>query len=72
MPRSFLEHYNGGMDLREKIVEILNERSFEIDDGASKLNVVDATDFEQIAIDISEVLNRDYSIDVDALKPVEE
>jgi len=60
------------MDLREKIVEILNERSFEIDDGASKLNVVDATDFEQIAIDISEVLNRDYSIDVDALKPVEE
>ena len=53
-------------------MEILNERSFEIDDGASKLNVVDATDFEQIAIDISEVLNRDYSIDVDALKPVEE
>ncbi|NCN26165.1 hypothetical protein GW915_01195 [bacterium] len=56
------------MDFKEKIVEILNERSFEISDGASNLNVVDATDFERIALDISEILSRDYGIDPDEKK----
>jgi len=65
---SFFEPYNRGMDFKEKIVEILNERSFEISDGASNLNVVDATDFERIALDISEILSRDYGIDPDEKK----
>ena len=53
------------MDLKEKIVAILQERSFEIDDAASKLQVIDQTDFEQIALDIIEVLSRDYSFEAD-------
>ena len=68
MRESFFEPYNRGMDFKEKIVEILNERSFEISDGASNLNVVDATDFERIALDISEILSRDYGIDPDEKK----
>lgn len=53
------------MTFQEKIVTILQERSFEIRDGASKMNVVEATDFEQIALDIIEVLTRDYEFEVD-------
>lgn len=51
------------MTLKEKIVAILTERSFEMRDGASKMEVVEATDFEQIAMDIQEVLKNDYSFD---------
>ncbi len=53
------------MTLREKIVAILQERSFEIRDGGSKMEVVESTDFEQIALDIIEVLSKDYSIDAE-------
>ena len=51
------------MTLKEKIVAILTERSFEMRDGASKMEVVEATDFEQIAMDIQEVLKNDYGFD---------
>ena len=53
------------MSLQEQIVTILQERSFEIRDGASKMEVVEATDFEQIALDIIEVLSKDYKFEVD-------
>ena len=53
------------MNLKEQITAILQERSFEIRDGASKMEVVEATDFEQIALDIIEVLARDYGVEVD-------
>lgn len=53
------------MDLKEKIVAILQERSFEIRDGASKMDVVEATDFEQIALDIIDILARDYSFEAE-------
>ena len=48
------------MTFQEKIVAILTERSFEIRDGGSKMNVVESTDFEQIALDILEILSKDY------------
>lgn len=51
------------MTLKEKIVAILTERSFEMRDGASKMEVVEATDFEQIAMDILEVLKNDHGFD---------
>jgi hypothetical protein len=51
------------MTLKEQIVAILEERSFEIRDGASKMQVVDATDFEQIALDIVDLLSREYDFD---------
>jgi len=51
------------MDLKEKIVAILQERSFEIRDGGSKMDVVEETDFEQLALDIIELLSRDYSFE---------
>ena len=51
------------MTFKEKVTEILQERSFEIRDGASKMQVVEATDFEQIALDILEILATDYSFD---------
>jgi hypothetical protein len=51
------------MDLKEKIVAILQERSFEIRDAGSKMEVVEGTDFEQIALDIIELLSRDYSFE---------
>lgn len=51
------------MTLKEKIVAILTERSFEMRDGTSKMEVVEATDFEQIAMDIQEVLKNDYNFD---------
>jgi len=53
------------MTFKEKVAQILRERSFEIRDGASKMDVVDATDFEQIALDISELLLQEYSFDPD-------
>jgi hypothetical protein len=51
------------MTLREKIVAILSERSFEMRDGGSKMEVVEATDFDQLATDILEVLKNDYNFD---------
>ncbi len=51
------------MTLQEKIVAILQARSFEIRDGASKMEVVEATDFEQISLDILEMLLKDYSFE---------
>ena len=51
------------MTFKEKIVEILQERSFELRDGGSKMAVVEATDFEQIAMDIIEILNTDYNFE---------
>lgn len=51
------------MTLKEKIVAILTERSFEMRDGGSKMEVVEATDFDQIAMDIQEVLKIDYNFD---------
>jgi hypothetical protein len=53
------------MTLQEKIVAILQARSFEIRDGASKMEVVEATDFEQISLDILETLLKDYSFEPD-------
>ncbi len=53
------------MTFKEKVVEILQERSFEIRDGASKMEVVEATDFEQIALDIIEVLGKDHAIEIE-------
>lgn len=53
------------MTFKEKVVEILQERSFEIRDGASKMEVVEATDFEQIAMDIIEVLAKDHSVEIE-------
>ena len=51
------------MSLKEQIVGILQERSFEIRDGASKMEVVEATDFEQIAMDILELLAKDHNFE---------
>lgn len=51
------------MTLKEKIVAILGERSYEMKDGGSKTEVVEAADFEQIAMDIQEVLKNDYNFD---------
>jgi hypothetical protein len=53
------------MSFQQKVVEILQERSFEIHDGASKMDVVEASDFEQIALDIIEILNNEYNVDPD-------
>jgi hypothetical protein len=53
------------MSLKEQIVAILQERSFEIRDGGSKMEVVEATDFEQIALDLVELLSKEYSFEAD-------
>jgi hypothetical protein len=53
------------MTLQEKIVAILQERSFEIRDGASKMDVVEATDFEQIALDIMDLISKDYGFEIE-------
>jgi len=37
------------MTFRERVIEILTQRSSEIYDGATKLDVIDSADFEQIA-----------------------
>jgi ribose 5-phosphate isomerase RpiB len=57
--------FNSDMNLKEKIVAILQERSFEIRDAGSKMSVVEETDFEQIALDVIELLARDYSFEAD-------
>ena len=54
------------MTLKEKIVAILEERSFEVKDGASKMNCIEAADFEQVALDFVEILNRDFGVEIDA------
>jgi hypothetical protein len=51
------------MTIQEKIVAILSERSFEIRDGASKMEVVEATDFDQLALDILDMLAKDYGFE---------
>ncbi|MEO5668997.1 MAG: hypothetical protein ABIR96_13130 [Bdellovibrionota bacterium] len=51
------------MTFQEQVVAILQERSFEIRDGASKMEVIEATDFEQIAMDITELLSREYGLE---------
>ncbi|MBP7844997.1 MAG: hypothetical protein KA116_09280 [Proteobacteria bacterium] len=56
------------MSFQEKVVEILQERSFEIHDGASKMNVIEASDFEQIALDLVELLNVEYGVDPEELE----
>ncbi|HVJ64590.1 MAG TPA: hypothetical protein VM901_04990 [Bdellovibrionota bacterium] len=53
------------MTLKEKIEAVLQERSFEIRDGGSKMDVVDSNDFEQIAMDLIEILTRDYGLEVE-------
>lgn len=53
------------MDFKEKVVSILRERSFEIRDGATKMNVVEETDFEQVSFDIVDLLVKDYGFDPD-------
>ncbi len=55
------------MTFRDKVVAILTERSFEIRDGASKMEVVEATDFEQLAMDIQDLLKNDYNLDPDEI-----
>lgn len=44
---------------------MLQERSFEIRDGASKMDVVEANDYEQIALDIIDILTRDYGLEIE-------
>ena len=51
------------MTLKEKIVAILTERAYELKDGGTKTQVVEEADFDQIAMDIQEVLKNDYSFD---------
>jgi hypothetical protein len=51
------------MTLKEKVVAILIERSFEARDGTSKMEVVESVDFDQIALDILEVLKNDYNFE---------
>ncbi len=51
------------MSLKDQIVVILQERSFEIRDGASKMEVVEATDFEQIAMDILDLLAKEHGFE---------
>ena len=53
------------MTLKEKIESVLQERSFEIRDGASKMDVVEANDYEQIALDIIDILTRDYGLEIE-------
>lgn len=53
------------MTFKDKVVAILTERSFEIRDGASKMEAVEAADFEQIAMDIHELLKSDFNFDPD-------
>ena len=53
------------MTLKEQIVAVLQERSFAIRDGATKMEVVESTDFEQIAMDFIELLARDYGFEAE-------
>lgn len=56
------------MTFNEKVVQILTERSFELHDGASKLQAIESADFEQIAMDIIEMITRDYGIEIEESK----
>lgn len=51
------------MTLKEKLVAILSERSYEMRDGASKMDVIESSDFDQIALDILELLKIDYQFE---------
>jgi hypothetical protein len=53
------------MTLKEQIVAILQERSFEVRDGATKMQIVDSTDFEVVALDIVELLAKDYGVEAE-------
>jgi|GEM_PF-1838319 len=53
------------MTFQEQVVAILQERSFEIHDGATKMDVIEATDFEQIAMDLTELLAREYGFEAE-------
>ena len=53
------------MTFREKVVAILTERSFEVRDGASKMEVIESVDFEQIAMDILDLLKNDYNFEAE-------
>jgi len=53
------------MTLKEKIEAVLNERSFEIHDGPTRMDVVDSVDFEKIALDLIEILTKDYNVDAE-------
>ena len=53
------------MTFKEKVVAILTERSFEVRDGTSKMEVVESVDFDQIALDISDVLKNDYNFEAE-------
>ncbi len=51
------------MNFRERVIEILAQRASEIYDGATKLEVIDSADFEQIAMDLEELLRSEYSFE---------
>lgn len=51
------------MTFREKVVEILTQRATEIFDAGTNLDVVDSADFDQIAIDLEDLLINQYSFD---------
>lgn len=53
------------MTFRERVTEILTQRSSEIYDGATKLDVIDSADFEQIAMDLEELLKTEYSFEIE-------
>ena len=53
------------MTLKEKVVAILTERSFEVRDGYSKMEVIESVDFDQIAMDILDVLKNDYNFELE-------
>ena len=53
------------MTLKEKFVAILTERSFEVRDGSSKMEVIESVDFDQIAMDILDVLKNDYNFELE-------
>jgi hypothetical protein len=54
------------MTFQEQVIAILQERTFEIRDGATKMDVIEATDFEQVALDLAELLAREYNFDPEA------
>ena len=57
------------MTLKERIVALLEARTFEMKEGGSKMVCVESVDFEQIALDIIEALKIDFGLDVDTETP---
>ena len=53
------------MTLKERIVALLEARTFEMKEGGSKMVCVESVDFEQIALDIIDTLKTDFALDVD-------